>query len=156
MRRPVCRFGRVLAGECRLRTDAPWPPCLVPLPRSRSHHVRQLSSEEDVNCQNSRVEADYQTRSHLAYGISLVADWNRDRWPNRSGVPDPHSPVVAAAGQQLSAVDGERAHRSDRVLMAYQGADLLASAGVPDPHRLVVAAVTSCKLPKVLDDLLPA
>ncbi len=35
-------------------------------------------------------------------------------------VPDPHRPVVAAAGQQVLAVHGDRAHRVDPVLVAFQ------------------------------------
>ena len=49
------------------------------------------------------------------------------------GVPDPHRAVVAAAGQQLPAVDGDRAHRPDPALVAFQGG---AFASRPDRSPL--------------------
>ena len=62
------------------------------------------------------------------------------------GVPDPDRAVVAAAGPQPLAVDGDRAHGVDPVLVAFQGGVLLAGGGVPDPHRPVFVAAAGQQL----------
>ena len=65
-------------------------------------------------------------------------------WPSRVAaglaggrVPQPHRPVVAAAGQQ-PAVRGER-HAIDPAGVAFEGGGGLAGGRVPQPHRPVVA-----------------
>ncbi len=62
-------------------------------------------------------------------------------------IPDPHRAVAAAAGQQVAAVDGDRAHRVDPVLVGFQDSVLLTGGRVPDPHRAVGAGSARGRFP---------
>src|SRR5262249_8049192 len=55
------------------------------------------------------------------------------------GVPDPHGPVQAARGDDITAVRSER-YGSDRASMRSEYPQGLGLHYVPQPHRLVIAA----------------
>jgi hypothetical protein len=53
------------------------------------------------------------------------------------GIPQPHRPVVAGAGEPAAV--GRKRHRAHPVGVAFQGGGRLAAGGIPQPHRLVGA-----------------